>query len=300
MNHYEKTLTHLNRVINHEPSDTKALAHRGEIYHQTKHYQEALADFNRAIELNPNYAWAIAHRGETYRQMACYEEALANFDQAIGLKANYAWAIAHRGVTYRHKGHVYLDKALSDLNRAIELAPDYAWAIVQRVNVYVMMRRYEEALADAARAIALDQNIVPHWQAERGLLLNYLGRYAETIVCCEQALHENPNDHNARYSLAVAKACWKGVNEAKTEIDETRVVLQSIVNTGERAVVLYRLGSLAALQGKADQALDYLQEAIFLGGEPREMVHHDPAWSELRDHPRFQLLIADTISKCQD
>ncbi|MBI1923677.1 tetratricopeptide repeat protein [Candidatus Poribacteria bacterium] len=300
MEHCEETLATLNRAIERNPDDTRGLAHRGETYRLMGRYQEALADFNRAIELNPNYAWAIAHRGDLYRQTKRAEAALADFNRAIELNSNYAWAIARRGVTYRLKGRWYLDKALSDLNRAIELKPDYAWAMVHRANVYVMMGRYEEALVDADGAIALDGTIVSHWRGERGLLLNYLGRYAEAIACCEKALQENPDDHIALYSLAVAKACWKGRSEAQAEIDKTQAVLQSLVNTEAHAGALYRLGGLAALQGKTEAALSYLQEAISLEDEPLKIARHDPAWHDQRGHPRFQSLVGETIFEKPD
>src|SRR5262249_44891953 len=36
-----------------------------ETYRLMERYEEALSDFNRAIELDPSDSWAIAHRGET-------------------------------------------------------------------------------------------------------------------------------------------------------------------------------------------------------------------------------------------
>jgi len=64
-------------------------------------HDEALADLNRAIELDPNQTRAIADRGETYRITGRYDEALADFNRAIELDSDYAWAIGSRGHTYR-------------------------------------------------------------------------------------------------------------------------------------------------------------------------------------------------------
>ena len=155
-------------------------------------------------------------------------------------------------------------------------------------------KRYPEALVDCDRAIALDRTIVPNWPGERGLLLSYLGRYAEVISCCEQGLQENPNDYVTLYTLAVVKARWKGLNEAKVEIDKTRATLQAVVNKSTPAAALYRLGGLAALEGDRNQALSYFTEAILLENEPLELARRDLAWLDLRDDPRFVSLIAET------
>ncbi|MEW6498740.1 MAG: tetratricopeptide repeat protein, partial [Cyanobacteriota bacterium] len=55
MERYQDTLAELNRGIEQNPDDTRAIAQRGETYRQMEHFAAALADFDRAIELNPNY-----------------------------------------------------------------------------------------------------------------------------------------------------------------------------------------------------------------------------------------------------
>lgn len=298
MNHPEKTLADLARNITENPVDAWAIAHRGQIYSQTQRYEEALTDFHQAIELKPDYIWAIAHRGEIYRLTRCWREALADFDRAITLNRNYIWAIAHRGATYSQMKRS--EEALADLNQTIEQKPDYAWALIYRAETYVPRKQYREALADVDQAIELDPTILPHWRGERGLILNYLGRYAETIACCEQALQEDAQDYIARYSLVIGQVCGQGLTEeTQAEISDTRAFLKSLLEraivTETRAALLYRLGGLAALQGEANQALNCLEEAISLDDEPQEQARHDPAWRDLHHHPHFQSLINESI-----
>lgn len=297
MERYKTTLADLNQAIERNHDDARKIAHQGETNCLMKQYDEALTDFSQAIRQNPTYVWAIAHRGETYSLMKRYGEALMDFNQAIELKPDYAWAIAHRGKTYRFMGKHYYEKALADFSRAIDLKPDYAWAIAYRARTYDLLRRYEEALVDFDRAIALDETLFSDWRSERGMLLSYCGRYAEAIACCQQALLENSDDRFALYNIAVFKTRWKGLADARTDIDKARIALLAAVNTETRGIVLYRLGGLAALEGKTAQALNYLQEAIPLEKEAIESARHDIAWLELRDHPRFQFLIADTTGE---
>ena len=289
-------LAELNRILEQNSSDTWAYAKRGAIYYQLQRYDKALADFRRAIELSPTYAWAYAQRGQTYYLLNCYAEALADFNQAIALTPDSAWALAQRGVVHyrRLDGQLDYDQALADLTQAIKLKPDYVWALIQRANLYVMTQRYKEGLADADQVYALNKNIVPNWFGERGLLLNYLGRYTDTIECCQQAVREDPSDYFALYSLTVARALSEGLAQAQPDILRTRSVLQLVMETKKCGLVIYRLGGLAALEGKTTQGLDYLQQAIPLHSEPIIMARNDPAWLNLRSDRRFQALIAES------
>ena len=284
-----ETLTDINRTIEQNHDDAKALAHHGETHRLTGYFEAALDDFNQAIELEPDYGWAIAHRGETYYLMKRYEEALADFNRAIELNPDYNWAIAHRGVTYEYMR--CCEEALSDLNRAVELNPSYAWAIAHRGRTYEMMRCYEKGLEDFDRAIALDETIIPHWRSERGLLLSFLERYAEAIEYYEQGLKENPDDYFALYGIVSVTTLWKGLGNTQPQVNEVRNVLQSVVNKENHSVAIYGLAGLAAIEGQTDQALKYLQEAISLDNYRIYTAHHDLVWNSLYAEPRFQALI---------
>jgi len=289
-----ETLADINRTIEPNPDDAKALAHRGENHRLTGHFEAALDDFNRVIELEPEYAWAIAHRGETYYLMKRYQEAFADFNRAIELNPDYNWAIAHRGVTYRFLGETYYTKALADLDRAIERQPDYVWAIAYRCRVYELMKCYKQSLIDFDRAIALDETIFAgkNQHTEKGLIFCYDGQYFEAIACCEQRLQQVSDDTTALYCIAVSKARWQGVDKAASEIERSRTALLSQWETGDRGDILYRLCGLAILTGNCEQAWQYLREAIPINDEAIELVGHDPAWLEWRDDPKTLALLA--------
>ncbi|WGV23566.1 tetratricopeptide repeat protein [Halotia branconii] len=290
---YGETLDRLNQSIKHNLDNTEAIAHQGEAYRLAKQYEQALTYFNQAIAQNANYTWAIAHRGEVYRQMKYYPQAIADFNQSLELQPDYIWAFAHRGVTYRCMGKHYYQKALADFSRAIDLNPNYAWAIAYRARIYDLLRRYEEALVDFDRAIALDQTVFDNWLSERGSLLSYVGRYAEAINCCQLALQADPNNHFALYNIAIFQARWQGLAKASLDIEKARALLLTLRDTQERGMVLYRLGGLAAIEGQIEIALNYLQTAIPLDQEAVEFARHDIAWLEMRKLPKFLNLISE-------
>lgn len=283
-------LEKLNRAIAQNPEDAKAWAGRGEAYRLMKHYGEALADFNRAIELKPDYAWALAHRGETYFVMEAFEEALADFNLAIKLNPDYIWALAHQGVAYERIERY--EEALTALDRVIQLKPDYAWAIAYKGRAYEMLRRYEEALVEFDRASALDETIIKDGLAERGLLLSFMGRCAEAMAYFQRALEKDSENSFTLYLIAITKARWKGLNEALPEIERAKSVLQAKLNVdgSEASAIIYELGGLAAIEGKNNEALAYLEKAMSLDYIPRRRALHDLAWLDLQLEPQFQNL----------
>ncbi|NEO66086.1 MAG: hypothetical protein F6J98_39145, partial [Moorea sp. SIO4G2] len=96
----------------------------------------------------------------------------------------------------------------------------------------------------------------------------------------------------ALYCIAVAKACWQGLDQAKSAIERSRAALLSQWETGDRGDILYRLSGLAILEDNCEQAWQYLQDAIPINDEAIELVGHDPAWMNWRDHPKTQALLA--------
>lgn len=272
-------------MTNHQ----RLLAQQGETARQQGKYDEAIAYFTEAIALNPDYAWAIAHRGETYCGMKRYSEAVGDFNRAVELNPT-AWNYAHRGAVYR-KLYRY-EEALGDFNQAIALEPNYAWAIAYRCLIYELTYRYAEGLREFDRAISLEPSLYPTWRSKRGLILYYQKEYAEAIACCDQALQHDPQDHQAFYCKAVAKAQWQGALAAKEEIEAAQIALQAALDTPERGIVLYRLAGLSVLRGESEQGLSYLQEAIPLESETIELVQHDLVWRDLWRTPDFRNLIA--------
>jgi serine/threonine protein kinase/lipoprotein NlpI len=193
---YAEILANLNRAIELDPQDKRAILNRGQTYQRMKRYPEALADFDRAINLDPQYKEAIAGRGEIYRLMRRYPEALADFDCAIDLDPQCVWAISQRGEIYRLMGRY--PEALVDFACAIDLDPQDKEAIAGRGETYRLMGRYPEALADFDCAIDLDPQCV--WAiARRGETYRLMGRYPEALTNFDRAIDLDP-----QYASAIA------------------------------------------------------------------------------------------------
>ncbi|CAM2009833.1 tetratricopeptide repeat protein [Acanthopleuribacter pedis] len=252
--------------------------------------EAALQLFDEALRKQPDYLWAEAHRAEVLRALFRFEEAVAGFTRVLASLPDYLWARAHRGAAFYYLRRY--DAALDDLNAVIAARADYVWALAYRPHVTIALKRYDEALADVDAFLALDPSLLPNQEGERGMLLNYLGRFEESVPLCDQGLAKDKNDFIAAYTRTVALAQLKGV--AAAPIAATRALLQRLrrAGSGDPGLIDYRLGGCAALEGRRDEALACLRSAINLHHEPIETARHDPAWHALHDDAGYRALIA--------
>jgi tetratricopeptide (TPR) repeat protein len=253
---------------------------------------------DQALELQPRSAWAWAHRGNILcENLGRYREAIADFDRALELEPDYVWALAHRGAT-----HERLDdyaKAEADLLRACSLKPGYMWAFALLGRIYQATGRYEQALDWLERLIERDPSILPHWREERGLLRMMLRRHEEADRYFLIALEAKPKDRFASYNLTVNRVLWRGLAEARPDIERFRaeVLSSPAPDAHARIAATYELGGMAALEGKCDEALQRLSEAIqqetgmVLLTPSAKRARVDLAWSGLHSDERFQALL---------
>ncbi len=99
-------------------------------------------------------------------------------------------ALEQRGEIYRILRRY--DDALADLNSVIEADPGRAWAIGSRGETYRLMGHYDEALADFNRAIELDPGYA--WAiGSRGQTYKDMGRYDQAQAQFSSAIELRPD-----------------------------------------------------------------------------------------------------------
>ena len=154
-------------------------------------YDRALADYDQALKLDPKYALAHLNRGLLWHAASDYDRAIADFDHGDPPRARQrggrqrprhharrqgrvrprASPIStapsrsnpttptyydNRGNVWRNRGR--FDRAIEDYDKAIALAPGFAFAFYNRSQAHYLAGRFTEALADAGKAAALNEN----------------------------------------------------------------------------------------------------------------------------------------------
>lgn len=155
LGHHQKAVEDFGRALAIDPTNTPALANRGEAYRLLEAYDEALADFGRVLELEPENAQVLGSRGQVYVALECFDDALADLNRALDLAPDEVWILAERGSAYRSVGRY--EEAMTDLNHVLGLDPGNVWALVVRGDVYWQTNRHEAARFDFHRALGLQQ-----------------------------------------------------------------------------------------------------------------------------------------------
>jgi TolB-like protein/Flp pilus assembly protein TadD len=109
--------------------------------------------------------------------------------------------------------------------------------------------------------------------------------YRRALHVVEQHLELNPDDPRAATMCAVSLCRLGRQEEGLAWAERARAI------DPDDAGVLYNVACLYALEGRADSALDCLEQAIRSGFGQTDWIAHDPDLESLRGLPRFQVLL---------
>ncbi len=139
-----------------DPSDAVAPFELGSLYDAAKRSPEAVIQFEKVVALNPRDASAwdylalnLEPLGEVERAEEAYQKGLA-VNEGPGsdsfLDYNYGRFLLKRN---------RLEEGRKHLNHAAELAPQVRAVLYERAKLYLRLRNYREARADAEKALQL-------------------------------------------------------------------------------------------------------------------------------------------------
>lgn len=164
-----------------------------DILTNTGHPDEAIGLLQQAMRMNPRYqSYYPLQLGTAYGLMGRYNEAFTALQEALQLNPTDPNACYNLAASYFWQ---WLEQQSSDpqiLERAAKTAKQYVtfsnssdWTLEGLSAVYLWQKRYDEALAEAERAVTLNPTELQN-QANLGRVLNSVGRSAEVLERIEQ------------------------------------------------------------------------------------------------------------------
>ena len=288
----------------------------------TAGYRSAIEYFQPAIQKDPNYALAYAGLADSYLLLgSTYVESLpeakAAAERARELDPNLAEAHVALGQI-----KLWLDwqwaAAEKEFKEGLQLNPSSALAHNQYAGYLATVGRLSEALAEADKALALDQlSVIVN--SDRGWLLLFAERRADAIAQFRKTLDLDGNAVSARRGLGVALSLEGHHAEAITELsraltqsENSPVVMGNLGaayalarRTADANHVLQQLQSLSdrqyvpstsiamvqAARGDRTGALDRLEKAFDEHDFSLAQLAVAPLFKDLRRDPRFQALM---------
>ena len=240
----------------------------------------AKAAAEKAVELDDSLAEAHASLGLVYHSYFRSAESAREFDRSIQLDPNYATAHHWYGrLTLVMQGK--LDHALVEVKRAYELDPVSPIIHTDVGAVYLMARRYDEAIEQLRGTVQMDPEF--YW-AHRflGMALDLNGDTAGALAEFTKAFQLNDDPAGLGF-IGHAEARMGREKEARERLDQMKEAAK------RRYVAPYAFALIHLALGEKNQALDWLEKAAQERGLTYfNFIKVDPFLDPLRADPRFE------------
>jgi TolB-like protein len=206
-------------------------------------------------------------RAETYDSL---DRAVILLERAVELDPGYARAHLELGIAYATKADYLVlpemhERAIVRLRRALDVDPNLVRAWRELGGSLVARGRVDEGIEAIRRGLALDPRDEGALRGMGRALMLGRGAFREAAAYHEEALALNPL---AGWSALQLAHCAAYLGEyARGEAAARRAVAlqEEFLSGHERVLVIgayMRLGHLAGLQGRQDEALRHFQEEL--------------------------------------
>jgi len=252
------------------------------------YYPRAKAAAQKALELDDTLGEAHTSLGNVFFRYLELAHSAKEFERSIELNPNYP-------TTYQWYGRLTLlamgqfDRAMAEAKRAVELDPISPIGRTDAATVYMVERRYDEAIAQLRSILETDPDF--YWaHRQLGLALELNGAPSDAIVEYQRASELN-DDPRVLAFIAHAKASMGRGTEA-------REILAQLTDASKtRYVSGYSFAVIHLGLGQKDQALDWLEkDAREPTGFEVNFIKVDPYLDPLRGDPRFEALVSKILS----
>lgn len=253
---------------------------------------ESLLQLHRALELNPEFVQAMSDFSLVWNCVGHPEMALPWANAAARLEPSkvQGWHAAAEASV-----ELCMDEQAEQYyQRCLELRPIWMSGHCGLIHLHLLQGDFARARQDLARAESTQAgSICPLTLAAQVALFS--GEYVQAENIYRQ-LVARKKDGYVRYYSAISYLSALGFlrlqagdePEARSFLAEAES-LHSANSEGPEDV--YDLAAIRAIQGREEDALTLLNQAISSGWNDYRATRLDPRFSRLRDNPRFQQML---------
>jgi TolB-like protein/Flp pilus assembly protein TadD len=287
--------------------------------------QKSLKHFEKAIEIDPDYAPSYAGMADSYLTLQD-DGHLPTLEATAQAKRVASEALRHDELLsepHISLGHAYFHEfnwsaAEQEFNRGLELNPNYAVGHFYFANYWLAKGRFQDALAEARQAQALDPISLPV-RSNTAMALFYSGQYDQAIQQCLEVLEIHPacariyedlgrvygekgmrNDAVRALKKAVTYSCRGSLYLAELGYayaatgrrgDALQILRELTKRAREQYVSPYAFALVYTGMGNKDQAFAWLDRAYEERASTLPFLMTNPTLAGLRSDPRFDALL---------
>ena len=274
----EKTRLQKRYTSNPEAQDHYNRARFNELKITEEDLRRAIGFYEKAIKADPNYALAYAHMATAYRGLAQagfarLKEVLAKMESLARKALEIDKSLGEAYLTLGWLDALNGDRASAETNykRAIQLNPRDFQAHLQYAGLLNMMKRHEEAVAEARQASELSP-MTPFVLALESQILLAAGHQEDAVLRAKNALDFEPNLWVGHFHLGLAYRRQKRYAEAIVELQKAKELAPGSFHP------LSQLGRLYAEMGDKERVNAILKELEQQQAKKGHVPLHSIAW----------------------
>lgn len=248
-------------------------------------YERAEEAFRKGLDIDPKIMEARMHmvfiylaRGEKSKARAAVENLRHEAPNDVGVQfvASYL---------YRLDGDY--ERSLRSLDRMLALNPAESVVVTyNRARVFMYQGRMDDAMRELDEGARIEADH-PFVRTFRAVALYRQGNAAEAAEILRGVLDTHPEMDGIRPHYAIALSKLGQHEAARAQLTER---VKEVAEADHDAP--YWIATAYAVEGLRDQAFKWLERAINRGNENLPWFRANPEWKELRDDPRFEMLMS--------
>jgi len=178
----------------------KFYINKGNMLRQQRRFEEALKAFANARNFQPSNEGAIIGQRSVYYEMGRTDDGLKVLDEWVKIEPKNTKAWLYIAFDQAEMGNP--EKSLNAFDMLIELQPDSLSNWIGRAQVLLMLKRYNEALKSAEKAISKELKAEPVTLFLKSYSLAKLGKYEEALTAINKAIALSPKSSEGIYNRA--------------------------------------------------------------------------------------------------
>ncbi len=294
---YDRALREFAVAGERRPNDSEVLMNIGLIERRQAKWSDAKDHINLASELEPRSTTNAVQSAFTYFFMREYGEAKRHIERAISFAPDEPRPHVMEALIQVHwkgdtaQARLALEQAERVNTRALDPQTWLHWGLYRILEAAseVSLSRLEAFNTERAfyyLAAADVFRIADH----PDLMTSY---YDSARVILETELGTQPNEARFHSELGIAYA---GLGQREKAIREGELAVKLLPISNEAILgpdMVRNLAQIYLMLGMYDESVDRLEELLEVPSSmSANWLRFDPLWRDLRDHPKFQRLVA--------
>jgi serine/threonine-protein kinase len=304
---YEGAVREFEMALALQPGNSELFANMAYVERRRGDFESARAHLERATELGPRDAvihWELA---VTHSSLRNYAEAERYYDRALTLAPDMIWAYALKAWNRLNwDGNASAARSVFEeaSDRGLDIIHDrfggFIWAVAD-----IWDGHYGAALERLSSGSLPVYDSQFYYYPKALFVAQIYGlmnepelarqHYDSAAALLEDMVQEAPEDPRLYGALGIAYA---GLGRVKDAVRAGERGIELLPMTKDHWMGMWRVGDLARIlmmTGQYDASIDRIGFLLSVPGHNPTSVASlrvDPTWAPLRDHPRFQELVA--------